>query len=136
MNRGKAAGKRCRKSDIYIPIILLMPAFLLVVGVIIYPICYAVGLSFQYYKLTDYVNRQFIGLENYISVWRNETFLASLGNTVKWVGITVACQFLFGLVLAMILNVPIPGQGHHPFYYADALGYSGCGDCTYVGLDL
>ena len=35
MNRGKAAGKRCRKSDIYIPIILLMPAFLLVVGVII-----------------------------------------------------------------------------------------------------
>ena len=31
---------------------------------------------------------------------------------------------------------PIPGQGHHPFYYADALGYSGCGDCTYVGLDL
>ena len=95
MNRGKAAGKRCRKSDIYIPIILLMPAFLLVVGVIIYPICYAVGLSFQYYKLTDYVNRQFIGLENYISVWRNETFLASLGNTVKWVGITVACQFLF-----------------------------------------
>ena len=111
MNRGKAAGKRCRKSDIYIPIILLMPAFLLVVGVIIYPICYAVGLSFQYYKLTDYVNRQFIGLENYISVWRNETFLASLGNTVKWVGITVACQFLFGLVLAMILNVPFRGRG-------------------------
>ena len=31
---------------------------------------------------------------------------------------------------------PIPGQGHHPFYYADALGYSRCGDCTYVGLDL
>ncbi len=111
MDWNKKTKKRRRKSDVYIPIILLAPAFLLVVGVILYPICYAVGLSFQYYKLTDYVNRHFVGLENYISVWSNETFLASLGNTVKWVGITVICQFLFGLVLALILNTPFRGRG-------------------------
>ena len=111
MDWEKRARKRRRKSDIYVPIILLAPAFLLVVGVIVYPICYAVGLSFQYYKLTDIVNRHFVGLENYISVWSNETFLASLGNTVKWVGITVLCQFLFGLVLALILNTPFRGRG-------------------------
>ena len=111
MDWNKKTKKRRRKSDIYVPIILLAPAFLLVVGVILYPICYAVGLSFQYYKLTDYANRHFVGLENYISVWSNETFLASLGNTVKWVGITVICQFLFGLVLALILNTPFRGRG-------------------------
>ena len=111
MDWEKRARKRRRKSDIYVPIILLAPAFLLVVGVIVYPICYAVGFSFQYYKLTDIVNRHFVGLENYISVWSNETFLASLGNTVKWVGITVLCQFLFGLVLALILNTPFRGRG-------------------------
>ena len=111
MDWEKRARKRRRKSDIYVPIILLAPAFLLVVGVIVYPICYAVGLSFQYYKLTDIVNRHFVGLENYISVWSNETFLASLGNTVKWVGITVLCQFLFGLVLALILNTPFRRRG-------------------------
>ena len=111
MDWEKRARKRRRKSDIYVPIILLAAAFLLVVGVIVYPICYAVGLSFQYYKLTDIVNRHFVGLENYISVWSNETFLASLGNTVKWVGITVLCQFLFGLVLALILNTPFRGRG-------------------------
>ena len=111
MDWEKRARKRRRKSDIYVPIILLAPAFLLVVGVIVYPICYAVGLSFQYYKLADIVNRHFVGLENYISVWSNETFLASLGNTVKWVGITVLCQFLFGLVLALILNTPFRGRG-------------------------
>ena len=111
MDWEKRARKRRRKSDIYVPIILLAPAFLLVVGVIVYPICYAVGLSFQYYKLTDIVNRHFVGLENYISVWSNETFLASLGNTVKSVGITVLCQFLFGLVLALILNTPFRGRG-------------------------
>ena len=64
MDWEKRAKKRRRKSDIYVPIILLAPAFLLVVGVIVYPICYAVGLSFQYYKLTDIVNRHFVGLEN------------------------------------------------------------------------
>ena len=129
MDWNKKTKKRRRKSDIYVPIILLAPAFLLVVGVILYPICYAVGLSFQYYKLTDYANRHFVGLENYISVWSNETFLASLGNTVKWVGITVICQFLFGLVLALILR-------RDPFDYADALGHPRGGYCPHVGLDL
>ncbi len=111
MDRGKQTNKRRRKSDVYVPLILLAPALLLVVGVIIYPICHAVGLSFQYYKLTDFANRQFIGFQNYIDIWKNEAFIASLGNTVKWVVITVALQFLLGLGLAMILNIPFRGRG-------------------------
>lgn len=107
----KQTKKRRRKSDIYVPMILLAPAFLLVVGVIIYPICHAVGLSFQYYKLTDFANRRFVGLQNYITVWKNEAFIASLGNTVKWVVITVTFQFLLGLGLAIILNIPFRGRG-------------------------
>lgn len=111
MKQGRIKKRNKRNADIYIPMILLAPAFLLVVGVIIYPICHAVGLSFQYYKLTDIMNRRFVGLENYISVWKNQTFLASIGNTVKWVGITVFFQFILGLILALLLNVPFRGRG-------------------------
>lgn len=111
MKRRTGYNKERRKSKVYTPIILLAPAFLLVVGVIIYPICNAIGLSFQYYKLTDYANRHFVGLENYISVWKNELFFTALGNTIKWVLITVIFQFIFGLILALILNTPFRGRG-------------------------
>lgn len=100
-----------KKSDRYVPLILLAPALLLVVGVIIYPICHAISLSFQYYKLTDFANRRFVGLQNYVAIWQNEAFIASLGNTVKWVVITVSFQLLLGLGLAMLLNTPFHGRG-------------------------
>lgn len=93
------------------PVILLAPAFILVVCVILYPICSAVFTSFQYYKLTDILNRKFIGLQNYIEVWHDEAFLASLTNTVRWVFITVLFQFVIGLCLALLLNRPFKGRG-------------------------
>ena len=118
MNRGKAAGKRRRKSDIYVPIILLMPAFLLVVGVIIYPICYAVGLSFQYYKLTDYVNRQFIGLENSITLMPWVTPGVVIALMWVWIyngnfGVLNKCLTSLGIISK---NVPWLGSSRTALY--------------------
>lgn len=100
-----------KKKFDWTPYLLLLPAFLLVVCIILYPICNAVYTSFFYYKMTDYKNIHFIGLENYRSVWQDAAFLASLGNTVRWVVITVSCQFLLGLALALLLNRPFRGRG-------------------------
>ncbi len=99
-----------KKFDIA-PVILLAPAFILVVCVILYPICSAIFTSFQYYKLTDILNRKFIGLQNYAEVWHDEAFLASLSNTFRWVFVTVICQFVLGLCLALLLNRPFRGRG-------------------------
>ncbi|WP_169009381.1 carbohydrate ABC transporter permease [Faecalispora jeddahensis] len=93
-----------RKKRDYTPYIILAPALLLICCIIIYPIFYAVFTSFQYYAMFDLANRRFVGLQNYIQVWHDDAFLASLPNTARWVIVTVSLQFLLGLILALILN--------------------------------
>ena len=93
------------------PAILILPAFILVVCVIIYPIISAVVTSFRYYRLTDILNTKFIGFDNYIKVWSDDAFIASLPNTFKWVAATVISQFIIGLTLALFLNRPFKGRG-------------------------
>ena len=92
------------------PAILILPAFILVVCVIIYPIISAVVTSFRYYRLTDILNTKFIGFDNYIKVWSDDAFIASLPNTFKWVAATVISQFIIGLTLALFLNRPFKGS--------------------------
>lgn len=108
---GKTSSARKRKKTDWTPFFLLLPALLLVGGIIIYPILNAVYTSFFYYNMTDFKNIHFVGLQNYLDVWKDEAFLASLGNTVRWVAITVAFQFVFGLLLAVLLNRPFRGRG-------------------------
>lgn len=108
-SRVDIAPKKKRRN--WTPFILLLPAFILVGGIIIYPIFNAVYTSFFYYNMTDFKNIHFVGLQNYIDVWKDEAFLASLGNTVKWVVITVIFQFVLGLLLAMLLNRTFHGRG-------------------------
>ncbi len=100
-----------KKKIDWTPYILLTPAFLLVGCIIIYPILNAIYTSFFYYNMTDYKNIHFVGLQNYIDVWSDAAFLESLGNTVKWVVITVSFQFVLGLGLALLLNQPFHGRG-------------------------
>lgn len=45
-----------------------------------------------YFSLTDfnmYSSPKFVGLKNYISIFKNDTFYAALVNTVKYVIVTV-----------------------------------------------
>jgi multiple sugar transport system permease protein len=96
--------KICKKKKDYTPFIMLAPAFLLIICIIIYPIISAIFTSFQYYAMFDLARRRFIGLQNYIAVWKDAAFIASLGNTARWVIVTVSMQFILGLILALMLN--------------------------------
>lgn len=90
---------------------LLTPMFVLLGAIVVYPICYSVYLSFQYYVLTDKRNRHFIGLENYLAVFRDATFWGALKNTLIWVAVTLLAQFITGMLLACLLNKPFRGRG-------------------------
>jgi len=51
-----------------------------------------------------YGNIAFIGLENYIELFKEKLFWKSLWKTILWVVFGVGCQFLFGFILALLLN--------------------------------
>lgn len=99
------------KTWIY-PYLLLTPALLIILLVVFIPIVRAVINSFMYFDLR-YPNRTaFIGLKNYIDIFTQDLqFWPSLGRTLVWVIFGVGLQFLFGFILALILNRTFKGRG-------------------------
>lgn len=94
------------------PYLLIAPALAIMVCVVFTPVIQAVVTSFQSYDLRFPNKTEFIGLENYIEMFTNDPqFWPSLQRTVLWVLFGVGFQFLFGFILALILNRSFKGRG-------------------------
>ncbi|NLZ51561.1 MAG: sugar ABC transporter permease [Thermoanaerobacteraceae bacterium] len=94
-----------------IPYILVAPAFTLMLLVVGYPILNSIYMSFLDYTLFKPKDIKFVGLANYLKVLSDPIFRESLLNTVLWVVFGVFFQFLFGLILALLLNRKFKGRG-------------------------
>lgn len=97
--------KRKRRLNwFYVPAVILMLAF------IAYPLFNAVYLSF--FNWNGYsVNKEFIGVQNYVSMFEDKVFLSSLRNTLIYgFGCTIFQQVI-GLTLALFLNTKFKGRG-------------------------
>ena len=93
-----------RKHTSILPYVLLSPAVLATVIVVFYPMVQAVITSLYNNILWRPRAVKFIGLDNYIAIWNDPVFWASLGRTAIWIGLTVPLQLLLGLVTALLLN--------------------------------
>jgi multiple sugar transport system permease protein len=93
------------------PYLLLLPAVLIVVAVVFVPAVNAVLMSFQDYDLRRPADIGFIGLKNYADLSRDPLFWGSLARTVLWVIFGVGFQFVFGFILALLLNRNFAGRG-------------------------
>ena len=85
---------------------LLLPSLLLVAAVAVYPVGSGVWLSFQRYNLLRAPVPTFIGLEQYADLAADAVFWTSVRNTIVFVAVGVASQFLLGLIVALALNRP------------------------------
>lgn len=96
--------RKNRLNWFYVPAVVIMIAF------IAYPLCNAIYLSF--FKWNGYsVNKEFIGIGNYISMLGDKTFISSLKNTLLYgFGCTILQQII-GLALAVYLNTKFKGRG-------------------------
>jgi len=93
------------------PYILLAPAIIIVLLVVFIPILNAIVMSFMHYDLRRPDQIGFIGLGNYVAVFNDPLFWSSLSRTFFWVFFGVGFQFLFGFILALILNQKIKFRG-------------------------
>jgi multiple sugar transport system permease protein len=93
-----------KKHTSILPYVLLSPAVLATVIVVFYPMVQAVITSLYNNILWKPRAVKFIGLDNYIAIWNDPVFWASLGRTAIWIGLTVPLQLLLGLVTALLLN--------------------------------
>lgn len=93
------------------PYLLVAPALLIILCVVFVPVVNAIFMSFQQYDLRRPNEIQFIGLQNYIELFGDELFWKALFRTVLWVVFGVGFQFLFGFILALLLNKKFAGRG-------------------------
>ena len=102
--------KRLGENGIW-PYLLLLPALIVMLAVVVVPICNTVGMSFQYFNLTKPKKTAFIGFDNYIKILSSGLFWQSLQRTIVWVFFGVGLQFVFGFLLALLLNRDYRGRG-------------------------
>ncbi len=88
-----------KKSSYYT---LLLPALLIYVSVIIFPIFMSLGLSFTEWKRFRMTG--FAGLKNYLDILSDPVFLRSLWNNIQILLISVLGQIPLGIFLAYLLH--------------------------------
>lgn len=88
----------------------LAPAMISIFILIVLPIFYTIWLSFTNTTLfTDAADVQFVGLANYIDVFRGPfktVFFPVFGWTIVFAIISTAGAFFVGLIMALLLNNP------------------------------
>lgn len=90
---------------------LIVPSLVLVFAVVIYPVASGILLSFREMRLNrPDLGTGFVGLEHYIDLFADRTFITARTNTLVWVVFGVTSQFLLGLATALALNRNLPGM--------------------------
>lgn len=90
------------------PLALLSPAVLVTMAIVFFPMIQTAWMSLHDYVLFRPKKFDFVGLQHYADILRDEVFWISLGNTVKWIAITVPAQAALGLATALLLNQKFP----------------------------
>jgi len=91
---------------------MMLPGFLMIILLKIYPIVEGISYSFTNRRLDRPVNSiEFTGLQNFISVFQDKKILGTVGFTLAYAVLIVLLSYTIGLGLAMLLNRDIKGRG-------------------------
>lgn len=90
--------------DRIIGILFIIPTVGFLFFTSLYPLIYALVLSFFKWDLAISKEMKFIGFQNYICAFKDKYFLYSLFITIIFVIITVTIQVTIGLIVAFLLS--------------------------------
>lgn len=93
------------------PWLFLLPVLVVLLLLFGYPLINNIVMAFQNYKLTAPNDIYFNGFENFKKLFGDPDGLMILKNSIIYVVISVAGQFLLGLTLALALKKQFKGRG-------------------------
>lgn len=87
--------------------LFVLPALIFMLALVGYPIIYNFVLSFHDVNVTNFSQavKPFVGLKNYITMFKDPTMKISIWNTFIFTIGSIAIQFTIGLALALFLNL-------------------------------
>ncbi len=94
-----------------VPYLFLLPNLLIFAIFIILPALIGIYYSFTDMTLFTFGSPDWIGLENYKTMFSNPDFMAAMWNTIKLVVVTVPLMFGAALLIATLIVQPIKAKG-------------------------
>ena len=104
--------KTKNKSVKWFGIWMMMPGFLVIVLLKMYPIVEGISYSFTNRRMDRPVSSiEFTGIRNFIGVIQDKKILDTVGFTLTYAFLIVLLSYIAGVSLAMLLNRSIKGRG-------------------------
>jgi trehalose/maltose transport system permease protein len=91
--------------------LLLLPALAVVGFVAIYPLGKTIYQSFTNQEFLSLEPTKWVGFDNYRDLWHDTDFRHAVWVTIKFTLITVAFEFVLGLIIALVVNSSFKGRG-------------------------
>ena len=95
------------KRGLLLPALFLAPALAVLLSLSIYPLIYSITISLQQ-QTSSGVNWTF---GNFTRLFSDNFFWTAMAHTFVYAVVALACEFLLGLGLALLLNKQIRGRG-------------------------
>ena len=92
------------------PYIFILPALLILLSVLVIPVFSSIRLSFFEWSLRDIRNAPtFIGLRNFVEIFKSEYFHTSIRVTLMFTVSVVVLEMFIGMIIALMLEEGVPG---------------------------
>ena len=106
----KPLARRRKRIDL-LPYALIAPIALLLLAITVYPAVEAVRLALTDATLLRLAKAQYIGVQNFIRMLDDQTFLDGLWRTLRWDAAVVSLELAIALPVALFLNQSFRGRG-------------------------
>ncbi len=81
----------------------LAPTLVLMLVLLVIPICMVISYSFMDNAVVS-SDPEFIGVENYVTLFADSEFWTAVTNTIIFVAVSVIAHLVLGMIFAMLLN--------------------------------
>lgn len=98
-----------QKREEKIGYLFLLPSLIGFVVFMLIPVVW--GLLLSLFEYNGFKSPSFIGIDNFIKLFKDDYFYVSLKNNLFYMLVSVPLTLFFGLILAIFLNRPLRGGG-------------------------
>jgi multiple sugar transport system permease protein len=102
--------KKYARNETLIKLLFLWPSLAILLFLIAYPFVMLIYYSFFNFSFLRPINTRFIGLTNYLMILTDTYTWERFIFTLKYVGLTVAIQFILGILIAWLLQRNFRGK--------------------------
>jgi ABC-type sugar transport system permease subunit len=101
---------RLRRSQLVLASCLLLPSFVVVFGVVLYPLLQTIYTSMHDVNSALPGPEPWVGLHNYVRILKDPEFLTSLWRTAYFTFVATACEIVLGILLGLLLSAKFRGR--------------------------